>query len=158
MESNTNENAANRSEPLPQRWAIILIGGFVASAAVFLLSGALAALGAAAATVVGLHQLIPYASVGGGGLPRVAPPATAPPWVPARVPPSALQEVGATALPSLALGQEAGGFIALNASVICATCSGVRLEVSTLRTAARVTAGISGSACPASQAVVMDSS
>ncbi|MGW6413352.1 hypothetical protein ACWF95_40730 [Streptomyces vinaceus] len=39
METNTNENAANRPEPLPQRWAIILIG-------------------AAAATVVGLHQLI----------------------------------------------------------------------------------------------------
>ncbi|WP_284582029.1 hypothetical protein [Streptomyces sp. 2P-4] len=58
METNTNENAANRPEPLPQRWAIILIGGFVAGAAVFVLSGALAALGAAAATVVGLHQLI----------------------------------------------------------------------------------------------------
>ncbi|MET9568506.1 hypothetical protein ABZY34_05070 [Streptomyces virginiae] len=59
METNTNENTtANRPEPLPLRWAIILIGGFAAGAVVFTLAGALAALGAAAATVLGLHQLI----------------------------------------------------------------------------------------------------
>ncbi|MFD9081652.1 hypothetical protein [Streptomyces erythrochromogenes] len=59
METNTHENtAAHRPEPLPQRWAIILIGGFAAGAAVFALAGTLAALGAAAATVIGLHQLI----------------------------------------------------------------------------------------------------
>ncbi|MGW3659361.1 hypothetical protein ACWD6R_28475 [Streptomyces sp. NPDC005151] len=55
METSTNEN---RPEPLPQRWAIILIAGFVAGAAVFPLGGLLVALGAAGATVLGLHQLI----------------------------------------------------------------------------------------------------
>ncbi|MFB7176870.1 hypothetical protein ACFCYI_04075 [Streptomyces sp. NPDC056257] len=59
MATNTNENTtANRPEPLPQRWAIILIGGFVAGVAVFTLGGMLAALGAAGLTVMGLHQLM----------------------------------------------------------------------------------------------------
>ncbi|MEU9372801.1 hypothetical protein AB0D94_03355 [Streptomyces sp. NPDC048255] len=59
METNTNENtAASRPEPLPQRWAVILIAGFVAGAAVFTLGGMLAALGAAGATVLALHQLM----------------------------------------------------------------------------------------------------
>ncbi|MFD7096542.1 hypothetical protein [Streptomyces xanthophaeus] len=59
METNPDDNTtASRPEPLPQRWAIILIAGFVAGAAVFTLSGMLAALGAAGATVVALHQLM----------------------------------------------------------------------------------------------------
>ncbi|MER6198118.1 hypothetical protein ABT234_12235 [Streptomyces sp. NPDC001586] len=59
METNTNQNtAANRPEALPQRWAIILIGGFAAGATVFALAGVLPALGAAGLTVMGLHQLM----------------------------------------------------------------------------------------------------
>ncbi|WCD90857.1 hypothetical protein KPP03845_107286 [Streptomyces xanthophaeus] len=63
METNPDDNTtvdttASRPEPLPQRWAIILIAGFVAGAAVFTLGGMLAALGAAGATVVALHQLM----------------------------------------------------------------------------------------------------
>jgi hypothetical protein len=55
VENSTNEN---RPEPLPQRWAIILMAGFVAGTAVFALGGLLVALGAAGATIVGLHQLM----------------------------------------------------------------------------------------------------
>ncbi|MFB9586648.1 hypothetical protein [Streptomyces goshikiensis] len=59
METNTNQHpATSQPEALPQRWAIILIGGFVAGAAVFALGGLLPALGAAGLTVMGLHKLI----------------------------------------------------------------------------------------------------
>ncbi|MGW2090167.1 hypothetical protein [Streptomyces sp. NPDC001880] len=55
MEPNTNQNGP---EPLPQRWAIILIASFVAGAVVLPLAGPLAALGAAGATSLGLNQLM----------------------------------------------------------------------------------------------------
>ena len=45
-------------EPLPQRWAIILLAGVVAGALVLSLAGLLPGLGAAGATVLGLHQLM----------------------------------------------------------------------------------------------------
>lgn len=55
VEPNTNQNGP---EPLPQRWAIILIASFVAGAVVLPLAGPLAALGAAGATSLGLNQLM----------------------------------------------------------------------------------------------------
>ncbi|MFD5589769.1 hypothetical protein ACFWII_39030 [Streptomyces sp. NPDC127063] len=53
-----NSTNGNCPEPLPQRWAIILLAGFVAGAVAFPLAGLLAALGAAGATVVGMHTLM----------------------------------------------------------------------------------------------------
>lgn len=55
MEPNANQNGP---EPLPQRWAIILIASFAAGAIVLPLGGPLAALGAAGATTMGLNQLM----------------------------------------------------------------------------------------------------
>lgn len=53
-----NRKNKNQPEPLPQRWAIILLGGFVAGVTVVALAGVLPGLGAAGVTVLGLHQLM----------------------------------------------------------------------------------------------------
>ncbi|MFF9016120.1 hypothetical protein ACF09C_24535 [Streptomyces sp. NPDC014870] len=45
-------------EPLPQRWAIILLAGVVAGALVLGLAGVLPGLGAAGATVLALHKVM----------------------------------------------------------------------------------------------------
>ncbi|MFD9223544.1 hypothetical protein ACFWDI_26905 [Streptomyces sp. NPDC060064] len=45
-------------QPLPQRWAIILLAGVVAGALVLSLAGVLPGLSAAGATVLALHQLM----------------------------------------------------------------------------------------------------
>ncbi|MFJ8982616.1 hypothetical protein [Streptomyces sp. NPDC102282] len=55
MDPNTNQNGP---EPLPQRWAIILIASCAAGAVVLFLGGPLAALGAAGATTMALNQLM----------------------------------------------------------------------------------------------------
>ncbi|MGW6979624.1 hypothetical protein ACWGE1_09270 [Streptomyces sp. NPDC054932] len=56
MENTTNQN---RTEPLPQRWAIILIAGCVAGIAVFALGAPVLAVGAAVgATILGLNQVM----------------------------------------------------------------------------------------------------
>ncbi|MEV7076672.1 hypothetical protein [Streptomyces sp. NPDC093990] len=49
---------SNNPEPLPQRWAIILLAGVLAGALVLSLAGPLTGLGAAGATVLTLHKLI----------------------------------------------------------------------------------------------------
>ncbi|MGW1364879.1 hypothetical protein ACWCQP_46705 [Streptomyces chartreusis] len=48
----------NGPELLPQRWAIILLAGLVAGVLVLAAGGLLPGLGAAGATVLGLHQLM----------------------------------------------------------------------------------------------------
>ncbi|GAB2952910.1 hypothetical protein GCM10027028_63990 [Streptomyces sundarbansensis] len=53
-----NGTTPDQPERLSQRWTHILLSAFVAGAVVFALAGALAALGAAGATAVGLHQLM----------------------------------------------------------------------------------------------------
>ncbi|MFJ6452245.1 hypothetical protein ACIQNV_37215 [Streptomyces hydrogenans] len=56
MANTTNQNTP---EPLSQRWALILIAGFVAGAVAFALSGVLlAGLGAAGAVIVGMHTIM----------------------------------------------------------------------------------------------------
>ena len=56
MENTTNEN---RTEPLPQRWAIILIAGCVAGVAAFAIGAPMLAVGAAVGgTILGLHQVM----------------------------------------------------------------------------------------------------
>ncbi|MFD4546303.1 hypothetical protein [Streptomyces sp. NPDC058466] len=45
-------------QPLPQRWAIILLAGIVAGALVLALAGVLPGLSAAGATVIALHQIM----------------------------------------------------------------------------------------------------
>lgn len=45
-------------QPLPQRWAIILLAGVLAGALVLSLAGPLPGLGAAGATVLALHKLM----------------------------------------------------------------------------------------------------
>jgi hypothetical protein len=45
-------------QPLPQRWAIILLAGVVAGALVLSLAGTLPGLSAAGATVLALHKLM----------------------------------------------------------------------------------------------------
>lgn len=49
---------SQNSQALPQRWAIILLAGFVAGALVLSMAGGLAGLGAAGATVLALHKLM----------------------------------------------------------------------------------------------------
>ncbi|MGW5680337.1 hypothetical protein [Nonomuraea sp. NPDC003754] len=58
MANSKNKNRQNHPEPLPQRWAIILLTGFVAGATVVALAGLLPGLGAAGVTILGLHQLM----------------------------------------------------------------------------------------------------
>jgi hypothetical protein len=48
----------NGPELLPQRWAIILLAGLMAGALVLTMAGLLPGLGAAGATILGLHQLM----------------------------------------------------------------------------------------------------
>ncbi len=49
---------SNDPQPLPQRWAIILLAGVLAGALVLSLAGPLPGLGAAGATVLALHKLV----------------------------------------------------------------------------------------------------
>lgn len=49
---------SNNPQPLPQRWAIILLAGVLAGAIVLILAGPLPGLGAAGATVLALHKLM----------------------------------------------------------------------------------------------------
>ncbi|MFK4687736.1 hypothetical protein [Streptomyces pristinaespiralis] len=53
-----NRTTPREPERLSQRWTLILLSAFVAGAVVFALAGPLAALGAAGATALGLHQLM----------------------------------------------------------------------------------------------------
>ncbi|MFE5595476.1 hypothetical protein [Streptomyces sp. NPDC056549] len=53
-----NGTTPDQPERLSQRWTLILLAAFVAGAAVLALAGPLAALGAAGATALGLHQLM----------------------------------------------------------------------------------------------------
>ncbi|MFJ2607991.1 hypothetical protein ACIO13_23905 [Streptomyces sp. NPDC087425] len=45
-------------QPLPQRWAIILLASVVAGALVLMMAGALPGLSAAGATALAMHQLM----------------------------------------------------------------------------------------------------
>ncbi|MEU8512982.1 hypothetical protein AB0C76_15555 [Kitasatospora sp. NPDC048722] len=49
---------AEQPERLSHRWALILLGAFVAGTVVFALAGPLAALSAAGLTALGLHQVV----------------------------------------------------------------------------------------------------
>jgi hypothetical protein len=49
---------SNNPQPLPQRWAIILLAGVLAGALVLSLASPLSGLGAAGATVLALHKLM----------------------------------------------------------------------------------------------------
>ncbi|MFF0190823.1 hypothetical protein [Streptomyces sp. NPDC005244] len=49
---------SHNPQPLPQRWAIILLASVVAGALVLSLAGPLPGLGAAGATVLALHKLM----------------------------------------------------------------------------------------------------
>lgn len=49
---------SHNPQPLPQRWAIILLAGVLTGAIVLILAGPLPGLGAAGATVLALHKLM----------------------------------------------------------------------------------------------------
>ncbi|MEU0646100.1 hypothetical protein [Streptomyces umbrinus] len=53
-----NRTTSKQPERLSQRWALILTGAFVAGAIFFALAGLPAALGAAGATLLGLHTMV----------------------------------------------------------------------------------------------------
>ncbi|MEV5645092.1 hypothetical protein AB0L67_33965 [Streptomyces flaveolus] len=49
---------SHNPQPLPQRWAIILLAGILAGALVLSLAGPLPGLGAAGTTVLAMHKLM----------------------------------------------------------------------------------------------------